>query len=78
MTEFPVGLVTITALRQNVNISIYILNLGVCNLLRPINQVQEFPSNATLFNSCLLFYSNYPLHVSVVRSSEISDVFISG
>jgi hypothetical protein len=44
------------------------LNLGLCILLRVLDQVEGFPSNATLFNSFLLFYSNYPLHVSVVRT----------
>jgi hypothetical protein len=35
-----------------------------------LDQVQVFPSNATRFNSCLLFYSNYTLRVSVVRPSS--------
>jgi hypothetical protein len=30
-------------------------------------QVEVFPSSATLFQLFLLFYSNYPLHFSVVR-----------
>jgi hypothetical protein len=53
-----------------------ILNLFVRIRLRVLDQVQGFPSNATLFNSCLLFYSNYPLHVSVVRLSSSGNIYI--
>jgi hypothetical protein len=28
------------------------------------------------FNSCLLFYSNYPLHVSAVRPSSRGNIYI--
>jgi hypothetical protein len=52
------------------------LNLGVCILLRVLDQVQGFPPNATVFNSCLLFHSNYPLHSSVVRPSSCGNMYI--
>jgi hypothetical protein len=111
------------------------LNLGVCILLRVLDQVQRFPSNTTLFqllftilfklsatcfgcttifkwkcihlelkrllklgclhpvacsrsgsggfrltplyvNFCLRFFSNYPLHVSVVRPSSGRNIYI--
>jgi hypothetical protein len=44
--------------------------LGVFILLHVLDQVEGILSNATFFNSLLLFYSNYPLHVSVVRPSS--------
>jgi hypothetical protein len=56
---------------------VFDLNLGVCILLRVLDQVQGFPSNATLFqNFLLLFYSNYPLHASVVRPSSSGNIYI--
>jgi hypothetical protein len=42
------------------------LNLAVCILLGVLDQVQGYPSNTLFFNSYLLVYSNYPLHVSLV------------
>jgi hypothetical protein len=51
--------------------------VGVCILLRILDQVQGFLSNGALFQNVVLFYSNYPLHVSgvkmVVRPKHVAD-----
>jgi hypothetical protein len=44
------GRMTLTSLSRSDNIIVHmILRLGVCILLRVLDQVQGFPSNATLF-----------------------------
>jgi hypothetical protein len=58
------------------SLSTSVLNLVVCILLRVLDQVQGFCLTQHCFNSCLLFYSNYPLHVSVVRPSPGADIYI--
>jgi hypothetical protein len=35
-----------------------------------------FPLTRLYFNGCLLFYSNYPLHVSVVRPSSGENIYM--
>jgi hypothetical protein len=57
-------------------LALIILNLGVCILLRVLAQVQGIRLTQLYFNSCLLFYSNYPLHVSVVRPSSSGNIHI--
>jgi hypothetical protein len=46
-----------------------LINLGVCILLHVLvlDQVEGFPSNATLFQKFFTIFSNYLLYVSVVR-----------
>jgi hypothetical protein len=51
-------------------------NLYVCILLRVFDQVEKFSSKATLFKQFSTIYSNYPLHVSVVRPSSGGNTYI--
>jgi hypothetical protein len=47
-----------------------ILNLGVCILLRVLEQVQGFPSNATL-NSIVVYYFNQIIHYSFQSNDHL-------
>jgi hypothetical protein len=63
-----------------------IININTEILLHPvlgndtsqaaIRQSDGFPSTQLYFNSFLLFYSTYPLHVSVVRPSSSGNIYI--
>jgi hypothetical protein len=62
--------------RNKYSISFF-FNLGVCIVLRVLNQVKGFRLTQLYLNSSfLLFYSNYQLHISIVRPSLSGNIYI--
>jgi hypothetical protein len=65
-------------LAQNVGLT-YICNRPLDLVVLSTTKIFRFSGfrlTQYCFNSCLLFYSNYPLHVSVVRPSSRGNIYI--